>query len=128
MNNYIHTALLGAAVWAGPFAACLVFAPLQVSQPRSFTALVAVSLSAVTVALFSLYVHKQNVVSAIDGVRVGVTWLLVCVLIDVPLFTAYYEWPLASYLLGIASSYLVIPIITVAMAFVSRVHLAASNE
>ncbi len=76
---------------------------------------VTVSLAAVWLGL--AYLKKLSAVTGRDGMLVGILWLSMCVLIDLPLVSAGpMEMGLREYLGDIGLTYVIIPVVTVGLS------------
>lgn len=115
-------AMFGFLVWLIPFAiAFVLFTPEgtpRVSQ-EFFDSVMAVCLAAVT-AYFShrLFAPAEDI--AASGLTVGLAWLAISVVLDMPTIVVMFKMPLPDYATGVALSYLMIPAITVAVAKTAR--------
>jgi hypothetical protein len=114
--------LYGVAVWAVPFVLSLaLFTPE--GQPRFsedlFESAMAVSLAGIT-SLMSYRLFKPSVSIGVSGLTVGLVWLAISVLIDIPTIILGLGMSPAQYAIDVALSYLLIPAITIAVGKTAR--------
>ncbi len=112
---------LGVLLWLIPL---LVFLPLEHAwhgQPWPSTAIMPLTLALCGV-VFSVYYFRyvrQGYVR--EGLNVGLTWMLMAMLMDLPLYLhGPIARPLHRYLIEVALAYLIYPIITIGMGAALR--------
>jgi hypothetical protein len=118
MNRGLRLALYGVGVWALPFSIGMLVFPLQESTPALFDTLMSIAVCGASVLFGGLYFRKRNAVSMSGAVRLGIAWIIICLLIDVPLFVVGFEMGVGSYFADIGLTYVIVPIIVVGMAYV----------
>jgi hypothetical protein len=120
MSSWRRALLLGLLVWLIPFAVSFVIFPLKGSWRSLFESIMPVVLSAVVVACALLYFRRVGAASVGEGVYLGVLWLAISVLIDLPLMLSppIKMQPL-EYAADIGFTYLMILIITAGIATAS---------
>jgi len=110
--------LLGLAMWAIPFAVSVLVFPFHEPNRALFESIMAVTVTASAVGLGLVYFRKRAATTTGDGVALGVLWWVVCVLIDLPLFSAGpMQMPLAQYMADIGLTYVAIPVVTAGLAY-----------
>ncbi len=109
--------LLGLVVWLVPFSVSVVVSPLHAPRRALFESIMAVSVCATAVLCGLHYLKRIDRVSVRDGVIVGLLWLAMSVLIDLPLFSwGPMKRTLGEYFADIGLTYLAIPVITAGLA------------
>jgi hypothetical protein len=117
MTSWRKAILLGFLVWLIPFAAALTISPLKESWRLLFESIMPVVLSAVVALLTFIYFHVVEGRWLREGLLLGFLWFAMSVLIDLPLMLGPpLNMPLAEYVADIGVTYLMVPIITTAMA------------
>lgn len=110
----------GVLVWLVPFAVSFVIFPIHDSNRPLFESIMPVAV-ALAVVLFSiLYFRKLDSNFLQEGIRLGVLWLAISILIDLPLFlleNSPMSVTLAEYVSDIGITYLMIPVITVGSGY-----------
>jgi hypothetical protein len=117
MSSWRRALLLGLVVWLIPFAVSFVIVPLNGSWRSLFESIMPVVLSAVVVACALRYFRRVGAASLREGLYLGLLWLGISVLIDLPLMLSppINMAPL-EYAADIGVTYLMIPIITAGIA------------
>src|SRR5262245_27148339 len=117
----------GCLVWLVPFVISVIIFPLKTSAPPLFECAMAVVLAATTIGLFNLYAgaprkgQGTHTISVRDAAIVGIVWLAINWAFDLPMFmTGPMKESLASYTMDIGLAYLMIPVITVGAARLTR--------
>ncbi len=110
--------LFGFLVWLVTFLAAFALFPVRVANRPLFESLIPVVLAAVTVLFAGRYFRHVEATAA-EGLRVGIAWLGLSVLIDLPLMLAPgpMQMTLSGYAADIAVTYLMIPVITAGMGW-----------
>jgi hypothetical protein len=109
--------LLGIANWAIAFAAALALSPIKDSRRLLFESLMPVVLAASTTGLGLFYFRNRGAATAGEGLRIGLLWAIISVLIDLPLMLPPpISMPPADYVADIGVVYLIMPIITTGLA------------
>ena len=117
---------LGILVWLLPFVVSFVVFPYRGSWRALFESVMAVAVSVVAVWFGLVYLGKLPSVGARDGFLVGVLWWAMCVLIDLPLFSAGpMKMSLVEYLADIGLTYVIIPVVTLGLGMASGRSMAA---
>jgi hypothetical protein len=104
----------GFLVWLTPFIIAFIVFSIHVSNRPLFESIMAVAVSGTAVGFGILYLKdiSQNIVK--EGIKVGLLWLLISILIDAPLmlFGGPMKMSISAYISDIGVTYLCIPIIT----------------
>ena len=113
MKNWSKIVLSGFLLWAVIFGLSYLFFPLELKDNPVAEPLVAVSITVVSV-LFSIFLFKNVSNNYLKtGIQVGFVWMIQCILLDLPLLTfAPLSMTIGYYLKDIATTYLIIPIVT----------------
>lgn len=114
----LRTALAyGVLVWLIPFAVAVVIFPLRESARPLFESIMPVALAAAVAALAIRYFRSVRAGFVGEGLRVGLLWLVISLAIDAPLMLlgGPMQMTPADYLADIGLTYLLIPILTVAI-------------
>jgi hypothetical protein len=108
---------LGLLVWLLPFVVAFLVFPFRESWRALFESVMAVSVTVTAVWFGLVYLRRLPVVAVQDGVLVGVLWWLMCVAIDLPLFSAGpMTMTLGDYMADIGLTYVSIPAVTIGLA------------
>lgn len=102
----------GFLVWLIPFLAAFPIFPLKAGHPLVFKALMSVILATVTVWAGRRYLSQVRAIGARTGLLLGVCWMGISILLDVPVFVLGFKMPPLTYLTEIAAAYLALPVIT----------------
>ena len=110
MNEIVKIVLFGIGVWLVPFALGVLIFPLKESSAALFDSIMAVAVSVAAVIFGLLYLRRINSDLKTAAIRAGLTWLLICLIIDIPLFTLGFGMSLWEYTVDIGVTYLIIPV------------------
>lgn len=106
----------GFLIWLVPFVAAFVIFPWRESNRALFESAMAVILTGVTMWL-TLQYFKNKQVRWWEGLLVGLIWMMLSIVIDLPIFVAGpIKMSLLDYLADIGVTYLIIPIVTLGRA------------
>ena len=118
MKRIWKIVLYGFLTWLIPFAVSIVIFPFHDSQRPLFESIMPVVLAACAVVFGILYLRRADAAYLREGVRIGLAWLVINLVIDLPLFSAGpMTMPLADYIKDIGLTYLIIPVVTVGMGY-----------
>lgn len=117
MKQILRIVLFGAGVWAIPFAFGMLVFPLQASMPALFDTLMSIGIAVAATLFGGLFFRKQSAVSMRRALTVGLAWMAICLVIDLPILVAGLGMSLTSYFADIGLTYLIVPIIVVGMAY-----------
>ena len=120
MASWRRAVWLGLLVWLVPFVVSFALAPVRASWRPLFESIMPVVVSAVVVACGLRYLRKAFRVSIGEGLALGILWLAISVLIDLPLMLSPpIRMPAVEYAADIGLTYLMMPIITAGLAAAS---------
>lgn len=129
MKNLMKILFWGFLLWLGIFAVSFAIYPFKTEGSPLFETLIAISLTAGSV-LFSIILFKNIDENYFEtGVKVGITWLIINILLDLPLFSfGSMAMPLRLYFEDIGLTYLIIPIITASMGWILEQKIPKSAD
>lgn len=114
MSSWGRATGLGFLAWLMPFLVAFLAFPLRESARPVFESVMAVAVAGTAVALGLMYLRRVPGMSPREGLLLGVMWLAMCVLIDVPLFL--FGGPLrmsvGQYFGDIGLTYVTMPVVT----------------
>ncbi len=111
----------GVVLWAIVFAAAILISPLRADERPLFESIMPVVVGGTTAILAVSYMTKMKAGSLKAGLWIGGLWLAVSVLLDLPMFSAGpMKMEFVDYLKDIGLTYLLIPVITVALGSLAR--------
>lgn len=103
--------------WFVPFAMSVCVFQLRETHRPLFEMIMSLTLTANTALLGLIYLRRVTENHLRRGIRVGVTWMVANWLLDLAAFSSGpVQMPLRKYLWEIAGAYVVIPVITMALA------------
>jgi hypothetical protein len=103
--------------WFIPFVMSVCIFHLKRSHPAMFESAMGITLVGSIVGLGCLYLRRGTSGFVLNGVRIGLTWMMANWLLDGLMFSAGpMRMSLQQYLNEIAGAYLMIPLITVGLA------------
>lgn len=103
--------LYGFILWASVFVMSFIVSPVKQTDPIFFETIITIILTAFT-ALYGYIFFKKGKPSLKTTLFVGIFWLLINILIDLPLFSfGPMKRPFVNYMTDIGLTYLVILII-----------------
>ena len=104
----------GVLVWLFPFIVAFIIFPFHDSARPLFESIMAVTVCATAVVLGLRYLRSVPAAAVAVGIRIGILWFLIAVLIDAPLmvFGGPMKMGIGDYLADIGVTYLCIPVIT----------------
>ncbi|MSO99008.1 MAG: hypothetical protein EXR11_12455 [Rhodospirillaceae bacterium] len=121
--------LFGVIVWLVPFVIGF-FLYTPEGQPRFsedlFESVMAVSLASITSYMAYRLFSRTSTIAA-SGLVVGVAWLAISIILDVPTIIFGFDMPVGQYVTEVALSYLMIPAITIAVAKTAKARKAAAS-
>ena len=118
MKTYARILLFGFLVWLIPFLVSVAIFPLKQAGSPLFETIMPVALTLVCVVFALLYFNglKANFLRA--GIWLGVVFLVVSVVIDLPLMLpAPIQMPFADYVMDVGLTYLIYPVITIGLGY-----------
>ena len=107
----------GVLVWAIPFAVAFVIFPLRQSARPLFESIMPVAVAGAAAGFALRYFRAVRTAFAREGARLGLVWLLISIAIDAPLMLlgGPMQMTVGQYVADIGITYLLIPVITVAI-------------
>lgn len=115
----------GLLVWLIPFIVAFSIFSIRQSQRALFESIMPVVVALAVVVFGGLYFRHVKTSFLREGVCLGLVWLAISVLIDVPLMVSPpINMPLSEYAADVGLTYLIMPIITIGLGWViaNRVH------
>ena len=113
--------------WFVPFAMSVCVFPLRSTHRPLFETVMSLTLTANSAWLGVVYLRRTGGDLLIRAVRIGLTWVLANWLLDLLMFGwGPMQMPIRQYLEEIAGAYLIIPVITIALAVAQRPAAKAS--
>lgn len=110
--------LYGFLVWLGPFAVSVLIYPLRSAQRPLFESIMPVVITACAVFFSVLYLGNVTSGFLREGIRLGATWLVISLSIDLLLFMeGPMKMSLLDYVKDIGLTYLIIPTITIGFGY-----------
>ena len=111
--------LFGLFIWITAFAAAFAIFPLRESSRPLFESIMPVVVVICTVVFSVVYFRKVKASFLKEGIVVGIVWLAISLVLDLPLFMeGPMKMSLADYMMDIGLVYLMIPTITVGFGWV----------
>jgi hypothetical protein len=118
MVSFRKALLFGLIIWVVPFIVAFMIFPLRESWRALFESIMPVAVTIPTVACGVAYFRKVEKEFTKEGIVVGLLWLLVSVVIDLPLMLSTpINMTLVEYMADIGLTYLIIPAITTGFGF-----------
>jgi len=119
MHSLKKSILFGFLVWLMPFIVAFLMYPIHESNRPLFESIMPVVITLSVVVFTYLYFKKveKNIVA--EGAKLGIIFLLISTVIDLILFMpdSPMHMSLINYIADIGLTYLMIPVITVGMAY-----------
>ena len=119
MHSLKKSILFGFLVWLLPFIVAFLIFPIHESNRPLFESIMPLVIT-ISVVIFS-YLYFKNVEKNVksEGAKLGIIFLLISLVIDLILFipNSPMHMSLTNYISDIGLTYLMIPIITVGMAY-----------
>ena len=119
MKSLKKALLFGFFIWLIPFLVSVLIFPLWTDARPLFESIMPVVLTICVVFFLILYFRKVEDGFLREGVILGVRWLGISLLIDLPLFMwGPMKMTLADYMMDIGLTYLIIPTITIGAGYI----------
>jgi hypothetical protein len=113
MTSWRRAIGYGVLVWLVPFVVAFAAVGLKDSWRSLFESIMAVTVAAVVVPLALWYFRRVPQPTAREGVLLGLVWLAISVLIDLPLMLSPpISYSPQEYVADVGVTYLMIPVIT----------------
>jgi hypothetical protein len=121
-SSLFRRVVFGFLLWLIVFAAAMAMYPWRVGNRPLFESAIAVVLAAATVLLTTVYFRRTPNVRTRHGLVVGLVWAVMNIAIDLVAFSAGpMRMTPAEYFADIGVAYIMIPVLTSAMAHHRRV-------
>lgn len=130
MKRYLRLVLFGALIWMFALAVAMVLTPIHASQRPLFESIMAVVVATATAFFGDWYLRDVKVGFVREALLAGVVWLVVNIALDLPLFLLQgpMQMSLADYLMDIGLTYLIIPIVMLAIGYSVAQHGALQRQ
>jgi hypothetical protein len=121
LKNVKLAVMYGFFIWLVPFILSIIIFPIHEQDRPFFESIMPVTLVAVTVYFAVKYFKAVKSMDTVqEGLLLGILWMLICVVIDLPLFSfGPMKMPFVNYWKDIGFTYLLIPVITSGFASVA---------
>src|SRR5262245_63304767 len=114
MASWKKAISFGLMIWLIPFIVAFIAFPLKQSWRSLFESVMALTLSIVVVACAVRYFSRLKSASLGEGIRLGILWFAISVVIDLPLMLPPpINYTLVEYAADIGLTYLMMPTITI---------------
>ena len=122
MNRYLKIILFGFVVWLVPFVVSFLIYPLKTAGNPLFESVMPVIITVITVIMAVIYLKNVEGNLLKGGALIGVIWFLISVIIDLFMFlpSSPMQMSITNYFMDIGVTYLIIPIITMGMAYLTE--------
>lgn len=118
----------GFLVWLIPFVVAFAVISLKESWRSLFESIMAVTVTAVTVMFALMYFRRSADRSVSQGMKLGLLWLVVSVVIDLPLMLSPpINYTPSEYAADVGLTYLIMPLVTVAVAAAADLGVNAAS-
>lgn len=110
--------LYGFLVWLLTLLASMALFPIKKSSQVLFDSIIPVVLSLFAVVFLNLYFRRCTTGFLKEGVWLGVSWLAINILFDLPLFSyGPMQMSLQNYMADIGLTYLLLPVLAIGMGY-----------
>jgi hypothetical protein len=125
MNRKVKIVGFGFLIWLIPFIASLIIYPLKISFNPLFESIMPVLITITVVLIAALYFRDVDTKFLNEGIKIGLTWFIISILIDLILFmpSSPMQMSFTNYMMDIGLTYLIIPIVTVGMGYMADKHI-----
>ena len=114
MKSKKRAVLYGFLIWLIPFAVAAAIFPIRTGNRALFESIMPVTLTICAVLFSVLYLRRLGEGFPREGILLGVTWLVICVVVDLLMFMwGPMKMSFADYMMDIGLTYLIIPTITI---------------
>ncbi len=118
MASIKRAILYGVVTWLIPFVAAIIVFPLRESWRALFESIMAVVVAGVAVTMALAYFKQVESRFAREGLFIGLLWLAICSVIDLPLMlTEPIGMTLTEYAADVGLTYLIIPITALGIGY-----------
>ncbi|MBU0707507.1 hypothetical protein KKG41_04010 [Patescibacteria group bacterium] len=118
MKSIKKALIYGVLIWIIPFAVSFIIFSLHDDNRALFESIMAVVVTAVTMAFGICYLKKVEGDFLKEGIWLGIIWLVTSLVIDLILFLPESDMHMdfVEYIYDIGITYLIIPIVTIGLA------------
>lgn len=121
MTSIKKALIFGFLVWVIPFAVAFMIFAIRESNRPLFESIMPVVLTGCIVLFSALYFKKAQSASTVEGLKLGLIWLAISLVIDLLMFMqGPMKMPLGNYMADIGLTYLMMPIITTGYGYLSE--------
>ena len=122
MKSLKKILIYGVLIWVIPFVVGILAFPIKDSLPALFESIMAVVIAVCVVCFGVRYFRAIEAPTLKRGVLLGVIWLGISVVLDLPMFMwGPMKMALGDYVMDIGVTYLMIPVVTIGLGWqVSR--------
>ena len=122
MNRSARIVIYGFIMWIIPFIVSFVIFPLKNSMNPLFESIMPVVITVVVVTLSYYYLKDIKTNFEIEGVKIGVMWFLISIIIDLILFLppSPMQMSFTDYMMDIGLTYLIIPAVTIGFGYMIK--------
>lgn len=125
MNSTGKIILYGFLIWLSIFVGAMLIFQLHESDRIFFETLISIICTAVIILFTSSYFKKVETNFVSEGIKTGIIWMLINLIIDIPMFSfGPMARPLWDYFKDIGFMYLSIPIVTITVGNMLKKKLA----
>lgn len=118
MKRYLRIVIYGFLVWLITFVISVAMTPIKFYSGQLFDSLIPVALAIVVIVSLAFYFRNMPAGFFREGILLGVVWLVLSILLDLPLFS---EGPMkmsfGDYMIDIGFTYLLIPATTIGLGY-----------
>jgi hypothetical protein len=119
MKSTKRALLYGFFLWLIPFIVGFLVYPLREPERPLFETIMAVTVTAAVVVLSILYFGKIDGNYVKEGVRIGILWFLISIVIDLLMFMwGPMKMSFRDYMYDIGFTYLICPTVTIGFGYV----------
>lgn len=130
MKSFLRLILFGVLVWMFALAVAMLITPLRTTQRPLFESIMAVVVAAGTAFFGDWYLRDVKSGFMRASALAGVIWMVVNITLDLPLFLlgGPMQMSLAGYMMDIGLTYMIIPIVMVAIGYSLAQHTAHTMQ
>jgi len=105
----------GFLLWLAPFAVSCAAFPLRQAMPPLFESIMAVTVTLCVTVLAVRHFRRLNERFVMEGVNAGITWVVMSIALDIPIFLGPIGMSAGQYFADVALTYLIYPVVTIGM-------------
>ena len=107
--------LCGIGVWAVSFIVGIMTFSIQDSLPELFDSIMSITVCLAAVSFGVFYLRRVESEQKRASIVAGISWLAICIAIDLPIFILGFGMPFNEYIMGIGMTYLMVPIVLIGL-------------